>query len=378
MNELLHIIQTNYIMKKIIIIMLAIVTIFACAKETTTTAETTNTQTETTEVASRQESVTIEQPVNNNGMLIFRNEEHFTQVMTNLERTNNDEWENSLGFTSIRRANPAIYQGGDLADMPIQDKYLPTVLNNHYMVQVGNWIFKLQTSNRTVYALFHTKTDKIDLLRANEVAEDSEIRTFSFDDEVFETLAKIEARGVIGANSRNSCASSNSNNPMNRDSWTVMCTSPQNASLFESQEKFQAVLKYDGWGIYKCLYIRWCHKHRADKRPSATSYVDEDDQGSNITFIYTYKKKNSSNSSFSTSPQALSSIGNGSLNFSSQYYRYPNNDEQWNIYRGTTCLETFNINAMVHWNQSCPEMNAYPNSASFYSTHTWNLGTITN
>ena len=156
---------------------MAVVTIFACAK---------------------------------NGMLVFKNEEHFTQVMTSLETINNDEWESSLGFTSIRRANPAIYRDGELAEMPIQDKYLPTVLNNHYMVQVGNWIFKLQASNRTIYTLFHTQTDKIDLLRVNEVAEDSDIRTFSFDDEVFEQLAKIEVRGVIGASSRDACASSNS------------------------------------------------------------------------------------------------------------------------------------------------------------------------
>lgn len=348
--------------------------IFSCSKENNNLQSLAPIESENT--FKKEISKIVTKPTNSEGILYFKDEEHFLSVMESLETTKDDTWEQSLNFVSARTSNP-VYQGGNLDDMPIRDKFFPMVLNRDYMIGIGNWVFKLDTENKLVYATSKSRLENIQLLKSSPIVAEGGILQFSFDDDVFARLEAIESRDPangLNTGERATCASGTTS-AASRTSWTTICTSPTNASLFSSNEQFQAELCMDNSGIYKNLYIRWCHKHHADKRPNAVSFVDEDDQESIVRFTYSYTKKNGT-SSYSVSPSPFAATGNGSINAASQYRRFPSDDEQWTLYRGTTCLSTYNANAQVVWYRSCAEMNAYPNNAPFFTTHEFELGTI--
>lgn len=146
--------------------------------------------------------------------IVFANEDDFNALNTYLWNkitesyslstfenpiTENDilnEWESEIGFHSYRHdyiensTDPQFFNNHDL---PLPDPVFSTIINQKKIIQVSNWIFKIDPINKQVHTLH---MQNINLLPELETLDDfndiGDILTSSFHDSVFELLAENE------------------------------------------------------------------------------------------------------------------------------------------------------------------------------------------
>lgn len=110
------------------------------------------------------------------------------------------QMEAKLNFFSMRAAQQdavvKLPNGRVMTQAGIEDDYLASMLSPEGILQIGEWIFKLDLPNKKVYALHEKDQDLLDELKKAAPSHDK-IRLFSTDDEV---LLMLED-GQIGKSS---------------------------------------------------------------------------------------------------------------------------------------------------------------------------------
>ncbi len=133
----------------------------------------------------------------------------------------------------------------DIDDLPIPDENLSTLLNPDRIIQINPWIFKFEPATEQIFALHSDDINLLSVLKENNEFNDfPEIRTFSYDDEVFAILnQEAEVNAIFGCNEkkasgRNDKDNKNDYDPCNDNDWDLR-------------------LEYDRFGIKESVWIRF-------------------------------------------------------------------------------------------------------------------------
>lgn len=135
-------------------------------------------------------TIRILEPTLTNGRWVFESEQAFEDYIQYLDNTDLDAWETSKNFYSFRKNfldGLSEEDRGNLTELPIDDDQLLTLVNTDGMIEVSPWIFKFNTVTKKIYALHTNFISDIDLL-SSEAPQGTHIRTFDFEDDVFEAL----------------------------------------------------------------------------------------------------------------------------------------------------------------------------------------------
>jgi hypothetical protein len=170
---------------------------------------------------------------------------------------NLDEWETEQHFHSTRSAFYCDAANIEL-EHPLANDLLASVLNEDNMVVIRPWVFKLNASNKKVYALHTDNIDNLSVLRSSETPSDHDIIEFDFEDDVLELLSTHPT--PPGA--KDKCAES-TRGDHSVEGWDVKFTTENIAQGTKKQEVFKAIYRYNGWGILKTLYINFKHAERS-------------------------------------------------------------------------------------------------------------------
>ncbi len=265
-----------------------------------------------------------EEPVLTDGRWVFNSEKHFEDYVNDLDKLDKDAWEAEKEFVSYRTT----YLSGlsesereDLQEMPINDASLATLLNENAIVQVSPWIFKLNPTNRTVYALHTNYIADIEQLNS-ETPQGTHIREFSFDDEVFDMVAELTA----GKNEAQCAGQQQDGTGINTNgAWESYCTG----------YKICAKVRYDNFGIMKNLYTEFKHRSTTAGGYDATGFIP--------SWSYVYVKKNGGSGS-----------DNNLLTTTASY----NKNYDCNFYHGTKCLTTFYALVSYTYTNKCTNANS--------------------
>ena len=319
---------------------------FSCSKESLTgnigTQETTLTSAHT-----RTEGIPQE-PTLENGILTFNNEEHFAAYLTYLAKGTPDFNEvdrNRTGFTSARknfRSNPANEQ----SQLPIEDEYLSSVLNRDNVVIVKPWIFKLDAEQKKVFALRTNNMARLPLLLSGK--PNSEIATFSFDDDVFYLLG-----GEGGSEAKNTDCSRTKTADGSIESWRTMATTISPDSKSKTDECIKAYFRYNGWGILKTLYINFYHAELSYKNSGtkeAPNWGSKSSKKVVVKHAYTDTwATHVKGSPIWASGSHTAEVSGGKLVIDDDV---ENSDFQSDWYVGGKCLATYKLDARVFFESS--------------------------
>ena len=141
------------------------------------------------------------------GMLVFKTRDVFDVYNSQLDEVAKGttlsnhlaQKETKLNFLSMRAASQksiSLPGGRTMADQGIEDEYLASMLSPEGLVQIGEWIFKLDMPNKKCYAL--AQKDEILLGEMKKAAPFSDkIQAFSTDDEVLDLLENGQKSGRV-------------------------------------------------------------------------------------------------------------------------------------------------------------------------------------
>ncbi len=318
--------------------------LFSCTKESVVSQKTKQTE----NVLALTQSVPQE-PTIENGMIKFSDAANFVDYINYMSKNNVDaaQWETNKNFNSARKAfvNDPVNIG---AVLPIDDKYLSTVLNTDNMVIVAPWIFRLNPNNRTVYVLNTSKQSKLGILKGSTTPSDPDILAYSFDDEVLDILST----GQSPTGAKGSCHATVTA-PGSIDNWMTVESIISTDGKKKTNESIKAHYKYNGWGILKTLYVHFIHIETTYKNSGtpanpiwgSSSYKTVDVM-SDLTDTWAYTIKGASNS---VSGSYTATVINGKLTGFSKFF---SGDHQWNYYQGGKCLSAFSMNEIVLFESS--------------------------
>jgi hypothetical protein len=177
-------------------------------------------------------------------------------------------WEEEIGFVSLRRdfinSNYPNSSEVEESQLPLPDEILTSILNPNNLIQIKPWIIKLDPVTESVFVLHVDNMSFLSvLIEQNEFNDYEEIRTYTFEDEVFEML---EYEGEVHAIfCRDDKLDSNKAD-----------YGPEEYCATEDREyTIELTVKYDLFGIKKSLWTEL--KHRDDQaRNQADDYVRYD------------------------------------------------------------------------------------------------------
>lgn len=89
-------------------------------------------------------------------------------------------------------------KSGEVEDLDIEDEFLASILNSDGIVQIGEWLFKVNLQNKTVLALNSSNIELYNELCSN--TENDLIYSYSTDDDVLDLIAD----GEYGASTKKS------------------------------------------------------------------------------------------------------------------------------------------------------------------------------
>lgn len=259
-------------------------------------------------------------------MLLFPDEETFERCILKLDTIDCDTWELDNEFISARKVY--LTNNPESDSLPMDDKSLMTVLNENYMVGIGNWRFKLNPISRKVFVLSADNLNKIDLLMAEDES-DEDIVVFSFDDDIWGDLAG-------SAKCNDECA----NGDKEKIKEKGYCES--DTRKFKSKCK----LKYNNFGIIKKIKISFSHRCMLNCSLVVSGGGNAADFTEfSVGYSGSYQKK-CGGSGNPNKPICFS-------NFQQTILCYSDRDYDENIYHGTKCLSSFNIYGYFYWVNMC-------------------------
>jgi len=217
----------------------------------------------------------------------------------------------------------------------IDDAFLSAVLNKDFVVQIGNYIYRINKPSEKVYALHKDHYDNYSDLISENIGN-SKIFQFSTEDDVFDMLSERKEKnkddGDEKAISRKCC-----NTQYDARGFETYANFTDTKNIYgkgtNKKYKFKVKLEagYNNWGIYRKLYT--CFKHRKTK---GNTWHGTD---VSISFFYFYKskknKKMGNQSHYATCPSPTTTYAGG--------YEYFHDNKEIPHYRGTRCLASYSI-----------------------------------
>lgn len=263
------------------------------------------------------------------GILKFIDESTFENYVLQLDVENLDEWEKSINFYSLRSlindSNEGISEESqDFTVFPTESMRFCSILNKHGIVQVGDWIFKLNFDNREVWAISEQDKFLVENLMNNNYSKEKMLK-FSFEDDIFDMLDNESAE--LKRRCKESCAFSTQDVVPNSDDYWYCET---------NGDEYGAELKsdLDNFGIWKHLYTKFKHRKKGALNAS-DEYVLFD-----VYFDYYWKKRCKKETDSGTEYIQVDLWGNLSQPSSGRTYRKDH-------YEGTRCLSKYSLESSV-------------------------------
>ncbi len=267
--------------------------------------------------------------------IVFQDPETFEQEMNTIETEQDAEmFEHKFSYYTSYRSK--YYQINQKQDTLI-DEALSSVLNSDGVVQIGDWVFKLDMPNEKVYVIGNTDTDGNyqDLVSGN--TQNSKILEFSTDDNVIDLLKE----GV----------KTQSDNRVKFWGWFCRragCGSRQQMSkrmLITSNTELQVTSWYRKFGVW-FTFSSIARYHRNNNMPPAL--FNERGFSQNVSFRWRVKCTNRRGEGRWTSNPTLYFqlvTGNGGSNALESIYQY-----RKYAYRGVSGLMLLDMDASYSYN----------------------------
>jgi hypothetical protein len=262
------------------------------------------------------------------GRFVFIDETTFEDYVLQLNSESLDEWEKSIGFYSLRSfindKNKGISEElQSFTEFPTESMRFCGILNSNNIVQVGDWIFKLNFDKREVWVISEQDKFLTEALITNIYSKEKML-VFSFEDDIFDML---DTENIEKARCKEYCASSTQDVVPDDDNYWY-CDA--------SGDEYGAELKsdLDNFGIWKHLYTKFKHRKKGALNAS-DEYVLFD-----IYFDYYWKKKCKKVTDSGTEYIQLNLFGNLSQPSSGRTYRKDH-------YEGTRCLSKYSLQSSV-------------------------------
>ena len=238
----------------------------------------------------------------------------------------------------------------------IDDNFLSVVLNSDQVIQIKNYLYRINKTSNKVFVL-HKNFCNFYLDLINENTTNEKILVFSTEDDVFDLL------GERGGNEKalsKSCLSSLSKS---ENGWVKYADFIDEDDLYGKGTKNRCVfkysymVKYDNFGIYRKLFTEFKHKQTL-----GGSY-----NGTDVTFVYDVKFKAKNGETGTDSEYPVYSFA---TNLNTQVlpgnYDYYTDNKEIPHYRGTRCLIEYDLRAWA-WmrNRQTLKPNLIPQSGCF-------------
>ncbi|MFM6994522.1 MAG: hypothetical protein ACKOWO_05320 [Sediminibacterium sp.] len=242
-------------------------------------------------------------------------------------------------INSIRNLDYVSYDEGlsSTDSNTISDSFLSVVLNSDQVIQIKNYIYKVNKSSNKVFALHKNNFSSYEDL-VNENTTNNKILEFSTEDDVFDLLSERETNEKVLSNN---CVNTDYDNDGGWlkyadfiDEDNIYGKGTKNRCVF----KYRCMVKYDNWGIYRKLFTEFRHKQ------TQGGSFDETD----FTFVYDmkYKSKNGETGVDNETPIFPFAL-NLNVQVSPSYYDYSADFKEIPHYKGTRCLINYDLRAWV-------------------------------
>lgn len=210
----------------------------------------------------------------------------------------------------------------------IEDEFLSCILNQDRIIQIRNYIYRIDKENETVFALHVDKIrDYNDLL--NENISNPNILKFSTEDDVFDLLnERINDEKALSKK----CVGSQ----FETEGWEEYSDfTDVNNTLgggINKRYKFKVWIKvrYDNWGINRKLFINFKHKEQAGGIWDETWVT--------IPYVSYYRNKDGSDIGSVSHLPLIPPNGTGITG-----YEFSHKEKEIPLYKGTKCLSHFSV-----------------------------------
>jgi hypothetical protein len=219
----------------------------------------------------------------------------------------------------------------------IDDNFLSVVLNSDQVIQIKNYLYRINKTSNKVFVLHKNFCNFYqDLI--NENITNDKIMVFSTEDDVFDLLGE---RGGSEKALSNSCVNSKYNNDQG---WNVYADFIDEDDLYgkgtknRCKFKYKCMVKYDNWGIYRKLFTEFKHKQ----------ILGGSFDGTDLTFVYDvkYKAKNGETGIDNETP-SYPFATNQDIQVAISYYDYYSDNKEITHYKGTRCLINYDLKAWI-------------------------------
>jgi hypothetical protein len=242
----------------------------------------------------------------------------------------------------------------------IEDDFLSVVLNKDQVVQIGNYIYKINKTSSKVFAIHKNNFKSYsDLISENKLNND--VLEFSTEDNVFELLSEYKFDDSEKALSKKCQSSKFENN----GGWYKYADFTDVNNIYsngtDKNYKFSVhlLVRYDNWGIYRKLFTEFKHKELFGGTWNHTNF--------SFGFQVSYIAKDGSagyDDEYPTFAFALNPNYTGTSN-----YFYVDHSKEIIHYRKTKCLSDFDLKSWVWFrDRQTLTPRLYPNSGSLRIT----------
>lgn len=219
----------------------------------------------------------------------------------------------------------------------IEDEFLSVALNRDQVIQIQNYIYRINKASNKIFALHRDYYNSYeDLIIEN--TSNQYILEFSTEENVFELLGEVEDNEKALSKK---CQSSKENN---NGGWYQYADFRDVGNIYNKGKdkrykfKYRCMVRYDNWGIYRKLFTEFKHKEAFGGTWDGTYF----------SFVYRakyiVKNGNSGNVIQDASyPFAL----NTSNNVPTSEYQYFTTNKEIIHYRGTKCLKAYDLNSWI-------------------------------
>ena len=184
---------------------------------------------------------------NEGRFLIFKTEQGYQKAIENPDTQDRIDFFARLDELNFDSYYKIVDKDPKLAEKPIfKDDYITRFINKDFIVQVGNYIFKIDPVNERVYALHEDDIQfYTDLVNSNTA--NSLIKEFSTGDEVIELL-KVNGNGSVNRNSAPKLGC-NEDGCGGKESISTLLTIPGQSAGYQ----VWAYNDYNRYGVYFSL-----------------------------------------------------------------------------------------------------------------------------
>lgn len=282
-----------------------------------------------------------------NEMLVFKTVEEFDELIS---RAGEEEINQIIALPFI-----SYWETIDNDTLNVlNDFFMAAVLNKDFLIQIGNYIYKINKPNEKVFALHINKIEFLNDL-INENTGNVNVLVFSVDDDVFDLLSEYDENLSASVKSSNKCAKSNQKN---NNGWHKYADYTDVNNVYgngsNKNYKFSVFYKvrYDNWGINRKLFILFKHKAQGGTW-DATFFTP--------AYEYSYLAKNGNSGSNTIYPN-YNFIENPTTTLTS-IYAYNDKNKEIPLYKGTKCLVTYSLKSWV-WFRNRQTLNPqlYPSN----------------